>query len=120
MWTKDKMNTKCTTCGVIINELLAFIQCKVASLDEVSIAQVFCDIFVDEEVDRAKDALFTHIIERRITRKDDHRQHKDILDIIKIMKETDEIERFRSSSAWQATDHHSTDAAYGDYYIILL
>lgn len=82
---------KCTTCNIVINELLSFIQNKVDVMDEVALVQICESSFSIEEIKEAKNLLFTSIItsERNIQRKRDGKASRDLNDIISLVKGTD-------------------------------
>lgn len=82
---------KCTSCNIVINELLSFIQNKVDVMDEVSLVQICTSSFSTEEIEAAKNLLFQSIAttKRNITRKREGKAGRDLDDIISLLKGTD-------------------------------
>lgn len=75
---------------MIINELLTFIQNKVDVMDEVAIVQICATQFSEEEVETAKEVIFSYAAERKVQRKGEMKKNKNLLDIIKAIKESED------------------------------
>ncbi|XP_059062198.1 uncharacterized protein LOC131855009 [Achroia grisella] len=82
---------KCNNCNVVINELLAFIQNKADIMDEESINRLCVTAFTDEEIALAKKLLFESVdtSRRKIKRRKEGKNLRDLVDIIGLIKETD-------------------------------
>lgn len=89
---------KCSSCNIVINEVLAFICNKIDVMNEDSISQICVSAFTDEEITMAKNLLFESIptSRRNIKRKRHGKTRRDIDDIICLLKvsEPDEIPVF--------------------------
>lgn len=60
--SEKTVNTlKCVNCNIVINELLSFIQNKIAVIDNESLIRICISAFSEEEVECAKKLLFTSI-----------------------------------------------------------
>lgn len=79
---------KCSTCNIVICELLAFIQNKQDVMDEKSLVTLCLSSFSSEDIDEAKTLLFTAVSQRKIKRKKVSRSYKDLYDVITVFKET--------------------------------
>ena len=81
---------KCTTCNIVISELLAFVQNKLDVMDNESLINICATSFSTEDIDQAKSLLFESLSagKRKISRRRDKR-HKDLEDIIALFKNTD-------------------------------
>lgn len=81
---------KCAQCNIVINELLCFIQNKLAVMDEDGLIRVCVSAFSAAEIDVAKDLLFKSIstTERNISRRK-NKEQKSLADIICILKQID-------------------------------
>lgn len=80
----------CSSCGIVVNEILAFIQQKMDVMDEQTM-HIICDkSFTEDDVESAKSVLCKHVPEKTFARRVGEGKKKRILsDIIKILKETD-------------------------------
>lgn len=83
------MNSTKKSDKLIINELLTFLQNKIDVLDELTAVQICSNHFSEDEVEAAKDILCSETVERRIMRKGEGKKCKNLYDIIKILKETE-------------------------------
>lgn len=75
----------------MINEVLAFVKNKLCVMNEDSLSRICVTAFTPEEILCAKKLLFDSIpTDQRIrTRKGDNKTHRDIDDIIVLLKRTD-------------------------------
>lgn len=82
---------KCSTCNIVICEVLSFIQNKVDVMNEDSLVQICTTSFSVDDIEQAKSLLFESIstTKRRIPRKGDGRSKRDLHDVIAVFKETD-------------------------------
>lgn len=78
---------KCSSCNVVICELLAFIQNKQDVMDEKGLVTLCLSSFSAEEIDYAKTLLFTAVSQRKIIRKNKKKSYKDLYDVIAVFKE---------------------------------
>ncbi|KAJ2947546.1 hypothetical protein O0L34_g17334 [Tuta absoluta] len=81
---------KCEHCGLLVNELLAFVNTKKDVMDEVSLLQLCETHFSESAVDTAKTVLLT-TLNRRITRKGDGKKKRNLQDIVTILKEEPDL-----------------------------
>lgn len=81
---------KCTSCNIVIDELLSFIQNKIDVMDEVSLVQICTSSFSTEDIETAKNLLYQSIdtSRRNITRKRAGKERRDLDDIISLLKGT--------------------------------
>lgn len=79
---------KCSSCNIVICELLAFIQNKQDVMDEKSLVTLCLSSFSEEDIDVAKSLLFSAVSQRKITRKKAKKSFKDLHDVIAVFKET--------------------------------
>lgn len=89
---KMALNTvKCNNCNIVISELLAFVQNKADVMDEVSIIRLCNTAFKSDEIVTAKKLLLESVTprSRKITRKGEGKEKRDMEDILCIIKETD-------------------------------
>lgn len=82
---------KCSSCNIVINEVLAFICNKIDVMDEESISRICVTAFSDSEIVSAKNLLFESISteKRKRLRKRQGKTARNIEDIICLLKETD-------------------------------
>lgn len=82
---------KCASCNIVINEILAYLQNKVDTMDNESMVRICASAFTVTEVEKAKGLLFDSIKtnRRNISRRKDGKIQRDLEDIIAIFKETD-------------------------------
>ncbi|RVE46368.1 hypothetical protein evm_008991 [Chilo suppressalis] len=82
---------KCTSCNLVINEVLAFICNKIDVMDEPGITQICVSAFSESEILDAKNLLFESITtsKRKKIRKRLGKTQRDIDDIVCLLKETD-------------------------------
>lgn len=82
---------KCSSCNIVINEVLAFICNKIDVMDEESISRICVTAFSDSEIVGAKNLLFESIPseKRKKLRKRQGKTVRNIEDIICLLKETD-------------------------------
>lgn len=81
---------KCSTCNIVINELLSFMQNKIMVMDEDSLIRI-CEktAFAPEEIECAKKLLFEAIPMKKIKARKKDKARKDLEDIIKLFKHAD-------------------------------
>ncbi|KAI5644175.1 hypothetical protein NE865_03828 [Phthorimaea operculella] len=90
---------KCSTCNIVICELLAFVQNKVDVMDEESLARLCVTAFTPEEITAAKNLLFDSIatqqrkyinkLQRNVPRKGKGKSQRDLSDVISLLKQAD-------------------------------
>lgn len=82
---------KCSSCNIVINEVLAFICNKIDVMNEESISQICVSAFADEDIHNAKNLLCESLPaeKRKKTRKRNGKKLREIDDIICILKESD-------------------------------
>lgn len=86
---ENNMNNTKKSDKLIINELLTFLQNKIDVLDELTAVQICSTHFSEDDVEAAKDILCSETVGRRIMRKGEGKKCKNLYDIIKILKETE-------------------------------
>lgn len=89
-----KMTTstlKCTSCNIVIDELLAYVQNKLSVIDEESLIRICVSAFKSDEIKKSKSLLFESLPtdKRKILRKKGGKENRDILDIIVLFKSVD-------------------------------
>lgn len=82
---------KCSTCNIVINELLAFVNNRIDVMDEVSISRICISAFSECEITNAKDLLFESVPTTLIrkVRKRNGKSLRNLDDIICVFKEAD-------------------------------
>lgn len=82
---------KCVNCNIVICELLSFIQNKIDVMDNESLIRICDTAFTVEEVDSAKELLFSSIItnKKKVTRRKEGKKVRDLEDIICVFKVTE-------------------------------
>lgn len=82
---------KCSSCNIVINELLAYIQNKISIVDEDSLVKICLSTFNSDQVSEAKTLLFESISaeHRRRLRKGQGKENRELYDIISLFKVTD-------------------------------
>ncbi|XP_053602879.1 uncharacterized protein LOC128670888 [Plodia interpunctella] len=80
---------KCSSCNIVINEVLAFISNKIEVMDEESLGRLCVTGFSENDIKLAKDLLFESIstAKRKKIRKRQGKALRDIDDIICVLKE---------------------------------
>ncbi|KAI8421495.1 hypothetical protein MSG28_009548 [Choristoneura fumiferana] len=83
---------KCTTCNIVICELLAFIQNKVKVMNEQCLVKLCISTFSVTEIETAKSLLFDSLANKlkKIVRKNDGKSQRNLSDMIAIFKQTEE------------------------------
>ncbi|XP_049884440.1 uncharacterized protein LOC126379667 [Pectinophora gossypiella] len=81
--------TTCCSCKLVANELLAFLQCKIQVMDEVSLLQICETNFSEAEIDKAKNIIFEFTGHRYMNRKGDAKNKRNLQDILRLLHETD-------------------------------
>ncbi|KAJ2948812.1 hypothetical protein O0L34_g8070 [Tuta absoluta] len=79
------MSTSCNSCKLLVNELLAFIQCKSDVIDEVSLVKLCFDNFSESDIENAK-AIVCNLTGRHVSRKGDGKTKRNLQDIVSILK----------------------------------
>lgn len=81
---------KCSTCNIVINELLAFVNNRIDVMDEESISRICISAFSESDIVAAKDLLFDSISTtlRKKVRKRSGKSLRNIDDIICVLKES--------------------------------
>lgn len=84
---------KCSSCNIVINELLTFVRCVMDYMDEESIHQLCISAFSAEQIINAKSLLFESMPNAKkmpLRRKQDKkRKSRDMEDIVSLMKSSD-------------------------------
>ncbi|XP_060804982.1 uncharacterized protein LOC106137462 [Amyelois transitella] len=82
---------KCSTCNIVINEVLAFVSNKIDVMDEDSIAHICVSAFSENDILDAKNLLFESVptTKKKKQRKRNGKTLRNIDDIICLLKETD-------------------------------
>ncbi|XP_052755388.1 uncharacterized protein LOC128201722 [Galleria mellonella] len=82
---------KCNNCNIVISELLSFVQNKCDVMDEESLIRIVTTSFSSEEIREAKTLLFDSVNTkiRKIMRKKDGKEKRDIEDILSLLKGID-------------------------------
>lgn len=79
---------KCSTCNIVIDEMLAFVQNKISVMDDDSLVQILRSSFESDEIKRSKTLLFESLPtdKRNITRKKAGKETRDLIDIISLFR----------------------------------
>ncbi|XP_063536187.1 uncharacterized protein LOC134745969 [Cydia strobilella] len=82
---------KCNNCNIVVNELLAFVINKLHVMDDESMSRICLAFFTAQDIRTAKDLLFLSVPvrKRKINRRREGHQRRDIDDIIDLARETD-------------------------------
>lgn len=82
---------KCNSCNIVIDELLSYVQNKISIIDEDSLTRICVSSFKSDEIKRSKDLLFESLPteKRKILRKRQGKENRDVEDIISLFKGTD-------------------------------
>lgn len=82
---------KCSGCNLVISEVLAFVKNKLDVMNEDSLSRICETAFTPEEIVCAKKLLYDSVLtDKRIKiRKGDKKAHRDIEDIISLLKRAD-------------------------------
>ncbi|CAH2109047.1 unnamed protein product [Euphydryas editha] len=81
---------QCTSCSVIINELLAFINNKVDVLPETAILQICVSAYTSEEIENARSVAYKFLSPtKKYMRRKEGSEQKSVQEIIKLIKEFD-------------------------------
>ncbi|RVE53771.1 hypothetical protein evm_001663 [Chilo suppressalis] len=82
---------KCNTCNIVIDELLAFVQNKISIMDEDTLVRLCVTSFKSDEITQSKSLLFESLPseKRKILRKRQGKENRDMMDIITLFKGTD-------------------------------
>ncbi|KAJ2943035.1 hypothetical protein O0L34_g15228 [Tuta absoluta] len=85
---------KCAHCNIVINELLAFVNNKISVMDDESISRICLSAFSESDIVTAKNMLFDSMAtsKRKINRKRQGKELRDIDDIICALRDTDSEE----------------------------
>lgn len=82
---------KCNHCNIVIDELLAYIQNKLSVIDNESLVRICLSVYSSEQIAKSKSLLFESLPcdVRKVVRKGDGKENRDLTDIISTMKYTD-------------------------------
>lgn len=82
---------KCRNCNIVVNEVLTFVKNKLDIMDEESMCRICVAFFTTQDIKIAKHLLFQSVPaqKRKIARRNDGQQRRDIYDIIQLVKVTD-------------------------------
>lgn len=82
---------KCNRCNIVIDELLAYIQNKLSVIDNESLVRICLSVYSSKQIAKSKSLLFESLPcdVRKIVRKGDGKEDRDLTDIISTMKYTD-------------------------------
>lgn len=82
---------KCSACNIVIDELLSYIQNKISVMDEITLVRICKTSFSSEEIQKSKSLLFDSLATdvRKISRKRQGKEVRDLEDIINLFKITD-------------------------------
>ncbi|KAI5635637.1 hypothetical protein NE865_11635 [Phthorimaea operculella] len=79
---------KCSSCNVIINELLAYIADKMDILHEKGMVQICLSAYSSEEIENARQVAYSLLApSKRVLRRKEGSEEKSLLEIIKLIKE---------------------------------
>jgi hypothetical protein len=83
-------DSKCSVCNVIINEMLAFIADKVDILHDKALLQICTSAYTFEEIEDARHIAMSLLApHKRVTRRKEGSEEKSLLEIIKLIKESE-------------------------------
>lgn len=82
---------KCSSCNIVIDELLAYIQNKISVVPEPDLIKICVSAFNSDEIKTSKTLLFESLPtdKRKIIRKREGRENRDIRDILGVFKSAD-------------------------------
>lgn len=80
---------KCSSCNIVICELLSFVQNKADVMDEEGLFRICKSAFSEDEIKQAKALLFGYVPQRSMKRRGDAKASRDLEDIIGAIKATD-------------------------------
>lgn len=82
---------KCSSCNIVINEVLVFIQNKIKVMDNLSLIRVCVTGFSESDVTYAKSLLFDAVKPniKMVKRRCEGKMQRELEDIITVFKETD-------------------------------
>lgn len=82
---------KCDKCNIVIDEMLSFIQNKLSIMDDDSLVRICVASFTIDEIKKSKTLLFESVPtdKRNILRKQKGKEHRDLVDIIALLKVID-------------------------------
>ncbi|VVC87688.1 unnamed protein product [Leptidea sinapis] len=81
---------KCTSCNIVISEVLSYIRNRHNVVDNESLIKICAPAFAEEEIDKAKKLLFisTKTHQKQVSRRKNKKQ-KDLEDMITVFKTID-------------------------------
>lgn len=81
---------KCTSCNIVIDEMLAYMNNKLSIIDDESLVKICVSAFKSEEIKNSKSLLFESLPSelRKINRKRTGKENRDIMDIVALLKST--------------------------------
>ncbi|KAJ2937418.1 hypothetical protein O0L34_g18604 [Tuta absoluta] len=82
---------KCNECNLVVDELLSFLQNKIDVVNEDTLCQICVSAFSAADIQKSKELLFASIPtdKRNIRRKKAGKEHRNIEDIISLLKGVD-------------------------------
>lgn len=82
---------KCPQCNIVIDELLCYVQNKLSTSDDDTLIRICFSAFSYDEIKNSKALLFDSVPTniRNIKRKQKGKEHRDLADIIGLLKSTD-------------------------------
>jgi hypothetical protein len=80
--------SKCASCHIVIDEMLAYVQNKLSVIDEDTLVRICSSVFSSEEIERSKELLFESIpVEKaKIKRKNKGKEQRNLVDIVSVFK----------------------------------
>lgn len=89
---------KCSSCNIVIDELLSYIQNKISVIDEESLYRICVSNFSSDEIKKSKMLLFESVPTKKppINRKNKGKEQRDLEDIVCLLRsvQTDQIPIF--------------------------
>ncbi|KAI5635536.1 hypothetical protein NE865_11710 [Phthorimaea operculella] len=79
---------KCSSCNIVICEVLAFIQNKQDVMDEETLVRLCLSSFTAQDIESAKQLLFDSVSQRKKSRRKANKSFKDLHDVIALFKES--------------------------------
>lgn len=78
-------------CNIVIDEMLAYIQNQVSTIDEESLVRICTSTFTSDEIKNSKTLLYESIPTdvRKVLRKSKGKEGRDVIDIINLFKSTE-------------------------------
>lgn len=84
----EKTEIKCSKCGIVVSELLAFVSNKVDTLPETAIIQICLSAYSSEEIEIARSIVYPLLVPtKKYLRRKEGSERKSLQEIIKHIKE---------------------------------